>query len=81
MTLGSWYQVVAGGTVARVTARHACRRLLLTHLVLGSIPGAPPARPRKNYGLGSERGLATPSPDGEGENLSALSSSMMTVDS
>ena len=37
---------------------------------------------RKIYGLGSERGLATPSPDGQGrDNLCALPKTIMPFDS
>jgi hypothetical protein len=34
----------------------------------------------RDNGLGSERGLATPSPDGTGERISALSLSIMRLD-
>jgi hypothetical protein len=47
-----------------------------------STAAAPPVHtPRQHDSLGSERGLATPSPDGKGKNISALSLMIMPPDS
>jgi len=77
---------LAGGPCvrSRVRARlysRVCYRVR-TGAGLGGTPGSDQARrPRQRRSLGSERGLATPSPDGKGEISLGPSVTIMPVDS
>ena len=74
-------QLVVGGCVrSRVRARVYSR--VRTGAGPGGTPGSYQARrPRQQRSLGSERGLATPSPDGKGEISLGPSVTIMPVDS
>jgi hypothetical protein len=77
---------LAGGPCvrSRVLARVYCR--VCYRVRTGAGPGGTPGsvqarRPRQQRSLGSERGLATPSPDGKGEISLGPSVTIMPVDS